>query len=73
VRPGSGWTDVVVTPERGVRCVDGLITGWHEPESSHLWMLQAVAGTGLLERSYAEAAALGLCGHEFGDVELFLP
>jgi S-adenosylmethionine:tRNA ribosyltransferase-isomerase len=73
VRPGSGWTDVVVTPERGVRCVDGLITGWHEPESSHLWMLEAVAGTGLLGRSYAEAATLELCGHEFGDVELFLP
>ena len=36
VHPGAGWTDLVVTPERGVRAVDGLVTGWHEPEASHL-------------------------------------
>ena len=39
--PGQGWTELVVTPERGVRVVDGLLTGWHEPESSHLAMLEA--------------------------------
>jgi S-adenosylmethionine:tRNA ribosyltransferase-isomerase len=69
----SGWTSEVITPQRGLRCVDGLITGWHEPESSHLWMLEAAAGAELLERSYAEAAALGLLGHEFGDSHLVLP
>ena len=42
--PGEGWTELVVTPERGVRAVDGLLTGWHEPEASHLLMLEAVAG-----------------------------
>ena len=36
VHPGGGWTDAVITPERGVRAVDGLLTGWHEPEASHL-------------------------------------
>ena len=44
--PGTGWTDVVVTPRRGVRAVDGLLTGWHEPEATHLAMLEAVAGRG---------------------------
>jgi S-adenosylmethionine:tRNA ribosyltransferase-isomerase len=73
VAPGGGWTSEVITPERGLRCVNGLITGWHEPESSHLWMLEAAAGPELLERSYAEAAALGLRGHEFGDAHLILP
>ncbi|MEY2397456.1 MAG: S-adenosylmethionine:tRNA ribosyltransferase-isomerase, partial [Actinomycetota bacterium] len=48
----DGWTDVVITPERGVRFVDGLITGWHEPEASHLLMLEAIAGRALLEKSY---------------------
>jgi S-adenosylmethionine:tRNA ribosyltransferase-isomerase len=72
VEPAAGWTDVVVTAERGVHCVDGLITGWHEPESSHLWMLEAVAGRELLDRSYAEAEALRLLGHEFGDAELII-
>jgi S-adenosylmethionine:tRNA ribosyltransferase-isomerase len=73
IRAGAGRTDVVVTPERGIWCVDGLITGFHEPESSHLWMLEAVAGRELLERSYAAAEALALRGHEFGDAELILP
>jgi S-adenosylmethionine:tRNA ribosyltransferase-isomerase len=73
VQAGSGWTDVVITPERGLRATDGLLTGWHEPESSHLLMLEAVAGRELLERSYAEAAANGFAGHEFGDAHLILP
>ena len=73
VTAGGGWTNEVITSERGLRCVDGLLTGWHEPESSHLWMLEAAAGLKLLERSYCEAAALGYSGHEFGDTHLILP
>jgi S-adenosylmethionine:tRNA ribosyltransferase-isomerase len=69
----DGWTDTVVTPERGVYAVDGLLTGWHEPEASHLLMLEAVAGRELLERSYAASLAEGYRWHEFGDVHLILP
>jgi S-adenosylmethionine:tRNA ribosyltransferase-isomerase len=64
---------VVVTPERGVRIVDGLLTGWHEPAASHLLMLEAVAGRDLLERSYAASLAAGYLWHEFGDEHLILP
>jgi S-adenosylmethionine:tRNA ribosyltransferase-isomerase len=71
--PGQGWTDVVVTPERGVHVVDGLLTGWHEPEASHLQLLEAVAGRDLLDRSYAAALDLGYHWHEFGDLHLILP
>jgi S-adenosylmethionine:tRNA ribosyltransferase-isomerase len=67
---GEGWTEVVVTPERGVRLVDGLLTGWHEPEASHLRLLEAVAGRDLLDRSYAAALELGYRWHEFGDLHL---
>jgi S-adenosylmethionine:tRNA ribosyltransferase-isomerase len=70
---GEGWTELVVTPERGLRAVDGLITGWHEPESSHLLMLEAAAGRELLLRAYDEAGSLGVAGHEFGDALLVLP
>jgi S-adenosylmethionine:tRNA ribosyltransferase-isomerase len=63
----------VVTPERGVRVVDGLVTGWHEPESSHLAMLEAVAGRDLLDVSYAAAVDEGYRWHEFGDSHLILP
>ncbi len=73
VRPLDGWTDLVITPERGVRTVDGLLSGWHEPEASHLLMLEAVAGRELLERSYAAALDERYLWHEFGDVHLVLP
>ena len=73
VHPFDGWTDVVITPERGVRAVDGLLTGWHEPEASHLLMLEAVAGRPLLEASYAASLAEGYQWHEFGDEHLILP
>jgi S-adenosylmethionine:tRNA ribosyltransferase-isomerase len=71
--PGRGWTELLVTPERGVRVVDGLLTGWHEPESSHLAMLHAVAGPRLLAASYAAAVDGGYRWHEFGDSHLILP
>jgi S-adenosylmethionine:tRNA ribosyltransferase-isomerase len=70
---GAGWTDLVVTAERGVRTVDGLLTGWHEPHASHLLMLEAIAGRDLVERSYRAALECGYLWHEFGDVELILP
>jgi len=72
-RPGEGWTDVVVTPARGVQLVDGLLTGWHEPEASHLQLLEAVAGRALLDRSYDAALELGYRWHEFGDLHLITP
>jgi S-adenosylmethionine:tRNA ribosyltransferase-isomerase len=77
-RPGgtiaaaAGWTSLVIDPGRGVRAVDGLITGWHEPDASHLRMLAAIAGEPLLERSYQEALRHGYLWHEFGDSHLIL-
>ena len=73
VRPGHGWTDLVITPERGVSAVDGLVSGWHEPAASHLEMLAAVAGRELLAASYDEALRAGYRWHEFGDLHLILP
>jgi S-adenosylmethionine:tRNA ribosyltransferase-isomerase len=68
----AGWTDHVVTPERGLRAVDGLLTGLHEPASSHLRMLAAFAGQDLLARCYAAAIERGYRWHEFGDLHLLL-
>ena len=73
VRPGTGWTRLVIGPERGLRAIDGLITGWHEPEASHLELLRAAAGDGLLDRAYHEALRRGYLWHEFGDSLLLLP
>ena len=73
VTPGAGWTDLVITPERGAWAVDGLISGWHDPEASHLLLVEAVAGRDTLDRSYERAVAAGFAGHEFGDFHLVLP
>ncbi|MFI7496898.1 S-adenosylmethionine:tRNA ribosyltransferase-isomerase [Streptomyces sp. NPDC049687] len=73
VHARAGWTDLVVTPERGVRMVDGLLTGLHEPEASHLLMLEAVAGRAAIDRGYDEAVRGRYLWHEFGDVHLLLP
>ncbi|MFE7777466.1 S-adenosylmethionine:tRNA ribosyltransferase-isomerase [Streptomyces sp. NPDC057445] len=73
VRAASGWTGLVVTPARGVRAVDGLLTGLHEPQASHLLMLEAIAGREALAGSYAEALRGLYLWHEFGDVHLILP
>jgi S-adenosylmethionine:tRNA ribosyltransferase-isomerase len=70
---GAGWTDLVIEPDTDIRAVDGMITGWHEPEASHLQMLSAIAGPELLERSYEEALRSGYLWHEFGDSHLILP
>ncbi len=71
--PGQGWTDVIITPERGLRAVNGLLTGLHEPRSSHLAMLQALAGRDHLRLTYSQALSQGYLWHEFGDLHLILP
>jgi S-adenosylmethionine:tRNA ribosyltransferase-isomerase len=73
VGPSEGWTKLVVTPDRGVHSVDGLITGWHEPGASHLQLLEAVGGRDVVERSYRAALEHGYLWHEFGDSHLILP
>jgi S-adenosylmethionine:tRNA ribosyltransferase-isomerase len=72
VHEASGWTDLVVGPERGVRAVDGVLTGFHDRDSSHLRMLAAIAGPELVERSQTAAARAGYLRHEFGDLQLIL-
>jgi S-adenosylmethionine:tRNA ribosyltransferase-isomerase len=73
VEADAGWTRHVVTPGGGVRVVDGLLTGWHDPDASHLLMLEALAGRALVEASYEAALDAGYRWHEFGDVHLILP
>lgn len=72
VRAGSGWTELVLGPDRPARTVDGLVTGWHEPQASHLLLLEAVAGGETVAAAYGSALAEGYLWHEFGDSCLLL-
>jgi len=70
---GQGWTDLVLDAARPARAVDGLITGLHEPQASHLLLLESVAGTALVRAAYDAAVEQRYLWHEFGDTMLFLP
>lgn len=72
VSAAAGWTDLVIGPQRPLRAVDGVITGFHDRDSSHLELLEQIAGRSLLERAYASAAEHGYLRHEFGDTLLVL-
>ncbi len=71
--PGEGWTRLVITPERGIRAVNGMLTGLHEPKATHLAMLQALAGLDHLRLTYEAALNQKYLWHEFGDLHLMLP
>lgn len=73
VSAGHGWTGLVLGGDNPTRAVTGIITGWHDPEASHLALLEAVAGPALVKAAYAESDASGYLGHEFGDSCLLLP
>jgi S-adenosylmethionine:tRNA ribosyltransferase-isomerase len=73
VEAAAGFTRLVITPERGVQAVDGLLTGFHDPGASHLAMLYAVAGKDLVRDGYEEAVKGRYLWHEFGDSHLLLP
>jgi S-adenosylmethionine:tRNA ribosyltransferase-isomerase len=75
VHAAAGWTSLVLGPRRPARAVDGVLTGLHEAEASHLDLLRAVAGEQLVARAYAEVTGgpHRYLWHEFGDTMLLLP
>jgi S-adenosylmethionine:tRNA ribosyltransferase-isomerase len=73
VRPGAGVTRLRIGPGHRLAAVDGLLTGLHEPEASHLDLLGAFLDRPALDRAYGAALGSGYLWHEFGDVCLLLP
>jgi len=73
LRAGAGVSRLRIGPGHRLAAVDGLLTGLHEPEASHLDLLAAFIDRPALDRAYAAALASGYLWHEFGDVCLLLP
>ena len=71
--PGEGWTNLLITPQRGLRTVNALLTGLHEPCATHLSMLETLSGLEHLKVTYHQALQKGYLWHEFGDLHLILP
>jgi S-adenosylmethionine:tRNA ribosyltransferase-isomerase len=70
---GEGWTCLVITPQRGLRAVNALLTGMHEPDASHLAILETLAGLSHIKTAYGQALREGYLWHEFGDLHLIMP
>jgi S-adenosylmethionine:tRNA ribosyltransferase-isomerase len=68
----SGWTNLYIHDRYPPKVVDGLITGFHEPQTSHLQLLTAFVPQDLLMKSYREAIDQGYYWHEFGDMNLII-
>jgi S-adenosylmethionine:tRNA ribosyltransferase-isomerase len=73
IQAGTGVTRLRIGPGHRLAAVDGLLTGLHEPEASHLDLLGAFLDRPALDRAYAAALGSGYLWHEFGDVCLLLP
>ena len=70
LNPGKGMAAMKITPGYRFQWVDALITGMHEPGSSHMKILDSLCSLSLIEQGYSEAISKGYRGHEYGDVSL---
>ncbi|TDF95094.1 S-adenosylmethionine:tRNA ribosyltransferase-isomerase [Paenibacillus piri] len=68
----SGWTNLMINRTTPLQVVNGLISGFHEPEASHLELLSAFVDPDMLYDAYREAIELGYLWHEFGDMNLII-
>lgn len=72
VGAASGWTNLVLSRERPAKVIDGILTGWHPPEASHLALLESITGAEQISSAYRAALEAGMLSHEFGDSCLLL-
>lgn len=68
----SGWTDLVLSPDRPATVINAILTGWHPPEASHLALLESITFGEQISNAYRSAQEAGMLSHEFGDSCLLL-
>jgi len=69
---GHGYTRLHITAQHTLKAVDGLLTGLHEPEASHLDLLTAFLPAETIRQAYEDAVQMRYLWHEFGDLNLIL-
>ncbi len=72
VQTGHGYTRLHIHADHPLKAVDGLLTGLHEPEASHLDLLTAFLPASVIQTAYQSAIDQGYLWHEFGDVNLIV-
>jgi len=64
---GEGLATQRITERSRIQIVDAILTGVHEPHTSHFHLLRAFADESTLARALQTMEALGYRSHEFGD------
>jgi len=72
VKPGAGWTDLFIYPGYRFKVVDSLVTNFHLPRSTLLFMVSAFAGREKILQAYQEAMRQRYRFYSFGDAMLIL-
>ncbi|AFY56738.1 S-adenosylmethionine:tRNA-ribosyltransferase-isomerase (queuine synthetase) [Rivularia sp. PCC 7116] len=72
IKPQHSYTRLHISAEHQLKIVDGLLTGMHEPEASHLDLLTAFLSAEQIQVAYEDAVQRGYLWHEFGDLNLIL-
>jgi S-adenosylmethionine:tRNA ribosyltransferase-isomerase len=72
ISSGTGKTDLLITPGFPFRVIDGLLTNFHLPKSSLLFLVSAFAGIQLIRDAYARAIAKAYRFYSYGDAMLIL-
>ncbi|MDR9416156.1 MAG: tRNA preQ1(34) S-adenosylmethionine ribosyltransferase-isomerase QueA [Gracilimonas sp.] len=71
-KAGTGWTDKFIYPPYNFKITEGLITNFHQPESTRLMLAAAFAGYDFLMEAYEEAKKNDYRMFDFGDAMLIL-
>lgn len=72
IAAGQGYTRLHITANHPLKAIDGLLTGLHEPEASHLDLLTAFLPAPVIHAAYEKAVRMGYLWHEFGDLNLII-
>jgi S-adenosylmethionine:tRNA ribosyltransferase-isomerase len=72
VSEAHSYTQLKIDNLHQLKVVDGLLTGLHEPQASHLDLLSAFLPPEEIRAAYEEAIARKYLWHEFGDLNLIL-
>lgn len=68
-RPDAGWgsTSLFIQPGYTFGCIDGIVTNFHQPATTHLQLVEAFMGRRLTEESYQHALSQGFRFLSYGD------
>lgn len=72
LKSGVGISNLQIHSGYAVKTASSLITGMHEPGTSHMDILGSFCPIHQIQTGYAEAEKMGYRGHEYGDISLLV-